>query len=54
MGCACLRPIGQKSIIYKGDKNIIESKLESDNFIDEYEINNYQNDLEKTDIQKKK
>ena len=51
MGCACLRPIGQKSIIYKGDKNIIESKLESDNFIDEYEINNYQNDLEKTDIQ---
>ncbi len=53
MGCACLRPIGQKSIIYKGDKNIIESKLESDNFIDEYEINNYQNDLEKTDIQGK-
>ena len=51
MGCACLRPIGQKSIIYKGDKNIIENKLESDNFIDEYEINNYQNDLEKTDIQ---
>ena len=51
MGCACIRPYGQNNIIYKGDKDIIESKYESGNFIDEYEINNYQNELEKTDIQ---
>ncbi len=51
MGCACIRPYGQNSIIYNGDKNIIETKLESENFVDEYEINTYQNDLEKTNIQ---
>ena len=51
MGCACIRPYGQNSIIYNGDKNIITTKFESDNFIDEYEINTVQNDLEKTNIQ---
>ena len=34
MGCACIRPYGQNNIIYKGDKDIIESKYESGNFIE--------------------